>query len=182
MTEADTGTEGQRPYKLPEKAASATIHFLYGLPERGNHASVKDYLLEKKYALIADLVQEGFTQEQIEEAVNSDTVKVAPVFQTRISDLFWVEEHEGELDKLAAQMERECGGDGTDENVPVMGDVVSVGGTLGSQQTAMVALVYAAHKGIIVETTNDRGMGVGPLFISKKSPMASIFVSAQPSS
>ena len=67
-------------------------------------------------------------------------------------------------------------------NVPAMGDVASVGATLGSQQIAMVALIYAAHKGIVTETDIDRGIGVGPLFISKKSPMASVLLSDQPSS
>src|SRR3990167_3393180 len=174
MTEAKRDPEGQGSYKVTEKVASATIHFLYGLSERGNNTSVEAYLSENRYALTADLLQEGFTTEQIEEAVNSGKVKVAPAFKARVSDLFWVEEHEAELDKLAAQVERECGGDGTDMNVPVMGDVASVGATLGSQQTAMAALVYAAHRGIIVETEIDRGIGVGPLFISKKSPMASL--------
>jgi len=182
MTETNRGAEGQEPYKVPEKVASATVHFMYGLSEKGDNASVEGYLSEHKYGLTADLLQEGFTTEQIEEAVNSGKVKVTPAFKNRVSDLFWVEEHEKELDQLAAQMEQECGGDGTDMNVPAMGDVASVGATLGSQQIAMVALIYAAHKGIVTETDIDRGIGVGPLFISKKSPMASVLLSDQPSS
>lgn len=173
-------TKGQQPpYKVPERIASATIHFLYGLSEKGSYVSVRDYLLEKKYALTADLVQEGFTAEQIEEAVNSGKVKVAPVFKARISDFYWVQEHEKELDQLTTQVERECGGDGTDMDVPAMGDVASVGGVLGSQQIAMAALVYAAHKGVVAETSIDRGIGVGPLFINTKNPVANLILEKQ---
>ena len=182
MTEADRVPEARGPYKLLERFASATIHFMYGISEKGNHTSVEAYLQDKKYALTADLMQEGFTQGQIEEAVNTGQVKATPVFKKRISDLYWISESEEELNKLAAQIERECGGDGSDMNVPAMGDVVSVGGTLGSQQIAMVALVYAAHKGVVGETDIDRGMGVGPLFISKKSPMADLMLKSETSS
>ncbi|OGD95536.1 hypothetical protein A3A48_00770 [Candidatus Curtissbacteria bacterium RIFCSPLOWO2_01_FULL_37_9] len=173
-------TKGQQPpYKVPERIASATIYFLYGLSEKGSNSSVEDYLKERKFALTADLVQEGFTQEQIESAVNNGNVKVAPVFKKRVTDFYWLPESEEELDQLAARVERECGGDGTDMNVPAMGDVASVGAVLESQQLAMAALVYANHKGIVAETEIDRGIGVGPLFISKKNPMANLILENQ---
>lgn len=176
MTQETRNSEQQEPYKVPEQFASATIHFLYGISEKGDYRTVAEYLVDKKFALTADLIQEGFTPEQIEDAVNNGGVRTAPVFKKRISDLYWTEDSEYELDKLAARVERECGGDGTDLNVPAMGDVVSVGGALGSQQLAMAALVYAAHKGLVGETEIDRGMGVGNLFINKKNPIARIIL------
>ena len=113
--------EHKLPYKVPEKVASATIHFLYGISERGKFASVNDYLKAKKYALTADLIQEGFKQEQIEEAVNNGSVKVAPVFNKRISDFYWTTEAEKELDELSAKVQFQCGEDGSDGNAPMGG-------------------------------------------------------------
>ncbi len=162
------------PYKTPEKFASATIHFFYGFSEPGQHDSVPAYLNEKKYALTADLVQEGFSPQQIEESVNSGGVRVAPVFRKRVTDLYWITEAENELDEMAAQAQRNCGGDGTDPNAPVGGDVASLGGILGSQPLALAVVTYAAHKGLLVETEIDRGIGVGPMYVSKDSPLASI--------
>jgi|SRR3989344_4326962 len=127
-----------QPYKIPEKFASATIHYLYGLSKPSNHESVYSYLEKKKYALTADLVQEGFSPQLIENAVNS-------------------------------------GGDGTDPNAPAFGDVASLGGILGNQQIALALIAYAANKGLLIETGIDRGIGVGPLFVSKNNPLASIF-------
>ena len=75
--------QGQ-PYKASERFASMTIHFMYGFSEQSQFSSVSDYLNDKKYALTADLAQEGFSPEQIEEAVNSGLVKVAPVFRKRV--------------------------------------------------------------------------------------------------
>jgi hypothetical protein len=61
-------------------------------------------------------------------------------------------------------------------NAPVGGDVLSLGGEFDSQQVALIALVYAAHKGYVKETKIDRGAGVGPLFVSSKSPLAKLLV------
>lgn len=160
------------PYKVPEKVVSATIHFLYGISERGKFKSVNDYLRANKYALTADLIQEGFKPEQIEEAVNSGSVKVAPVFNKRISDLYWTAEVEKELDELSVKVQNQCGGDGSDGNAPVGGDIVSIGGLLGSQQMALAGIAYAASRGLVLETDIDRGVGVGNMFVSKDSPLA----------
>ncbi|OGD87632.1 hypothetical protein A2870_03080 [Candidatus Curtissbacteria bacterium RIFCSPHIGHO2_01_FULL_41_11] len=177
--EAKIGKQPQ-PYKVPERIASATIHFMYGISEKGDYRTIAEYMIDKKFCLTADLIQEGFTSDQIEDAVNDGGVKVAPVFKKRISDLYWTEETAYELDKMAVRVERECGGDGTDLNVPAMGDVMSVGAALGSQQLAIAALAYAAHKGLIGETGIDRGMGVGNLFINKKNPLAGILLEEVP--
>lgn len=166
------GNKGKLPYKVPKKIASATIHFLYGISERGKFKSVNDYLKANKYALTADLIQEGFKPEQIEEAVNNGSVKVAPVFKKRISDFYWTPEAEKELDELSAKIQYQCGGDGSDGNAPVGGDIVSIGGLLGSQQMALAGIAYAASKGLVLETDIDRGMGVGNMFVSKDSPLA----------
>ncbi len=167
-------TQQGQPYKTPESFASATIHFMYGLSERGQYDSVAAYLGDKKYALTADLAQEGFSPEQIEEAVNSGSVKAAPVFRKRATDFYWTTEAEVDLDEMAAQAQRNCGGDGTDPNAPVGGDVVSLGGILGSQPLALAVVTYAAHKGLLIETEIDRGIGVGPMYVSKDSPLASV--------
>lgn len=174
-------TEGSRklPYKVPEEIVSATIHFLYGISERRKFSSVNDYLTANKYALTADLIQEGFTPEQIEEAVNNGSVKVVPVFDKRISDLYWTPQAEKELNELSVRVQYQCGGDGSDGNAPTMGDIVSIGGALGSQQIALAGIAYASSKGLILETDIDRGMGVGNMFVSKDSPLASI-VSPKP--
>lgn len=167
------GNKRKLPYKVPEKIASATIHFLYGISERGKFKSVNDYLKVNKYALTADLIQEGFKPEQIEEAVNSGSVKVAPVFNKRISDFYWTTEAEKELDELSVKIQYQCGGDGSDGNAPVGGgDIVSIGGLLGSQQMALAGIAYAASKGLVLETDIDRGMSVGNMFVSKDSPLA----------
>lgn len=166
----------KKPYKVPERIVSATIHFLYGFSERGKFASVNDYLKVNKYALTADLIQEGFQPEQIEEAVNGGSMKVAPVFENRISDFYWTSEAEKELDELSAKIQFQCGGDGTDGNAPIMGDIVSIGAALGSQQIAMAGIAYAASKGLVLEVEMDRGMGVGNMFVSKDNPLASIMV------
>jgi hypothetical protein len=163
-----------KDYALPKKYASATIHFLYGCSKPSNPSSVVAYLKEKKYATIADLIGEGLAKDQIEAEVRDGEIKVAPVFQKRITDLFWLPESESELEKLAKQTQVLCGGDGTDGNAPAMGDVVSVGAELGSQQIALVALAYAAHKGYVKETQIDRGIGVGPCFVSTENPLATI--------
>lgn len=160
------------PYKVPEKIVSATIHFLYGISERGKFKSVNDYLVANKYALTADLIQEGFTPEQIEEAVNNNSVRVAPVFDKRISDFYWTPEAEKELDELSVKVKYQCGGDGSDGNAPAMGDIVSIGRILGSQQMALAGIAYAASKGLVLETDIDRGVGVGNVFVSKDSPLA----------
>lgn len=170
------GDKRKSPYKVPEKIASATIHFLYGISEKGKFKSVNDYLKANKYALTADLIHEGFKPEQIEEAVNNGSVKVAPVFKKRISDFYWIPEAEKELDELSIKVQWQCGGDGSDRNAPVMGDIVSIGGMLGSQQMALAGLAYAASKGLVLETNIDRGMGVGNMFLSKDNPLAPIVV------
>ncbi len=167
-------TQQGQPYKTPESFASATIHFMYGLSERGKYDSVAAYLGDKKYALTADLTQEGFSPEQIEEAVNGGSVKAAPVFRKRVTDFYWTTEAEVELDQMAAQAQRNCGGDGTDPNAPAFGDVASLGGVLESQQLALAVVTYATHKGLLVETEIDRGIGVGPVYISKNNPLASV--------
>lgn len=176
MSEAERDEGLKEPYKLPEKFASATVHFLYGLSESGSYNSVSQYLKDKKYAFIADLISEGFKPEQIEEAVNTpDEIKVAPVFKARVTDMFWTSEAEDELDRLADVAKEQCGGDGTNGNSPAFGDVVSLGGVLESQQLALVAITYAANKGTILETSMDRQMGAGPVFTSKDSPLVRIF-------
>lgn len=168
----------QTPYKLPEKFADATVHFLYGLSEPTKPGSVLGYLRlqDKKYAFIADLIAEGLTPEQIEQAVNSGDVKTAPVFNSRVTDLFWDPEAEGVLEELAVAAQANAGGDGTDPNAPIRADVVSLGGFFESQQIALVALAFAAHRGLVIETDIDRGMGVGNMFVSKDSPLARILV------
>lgn len=172
MTPEESGEHLKQPYKVPEKIASATIHFLYGISEREKFASVDDYLAANKYALTADLIEEGFKPEQIEEAVNSGSIKVAPVFNKRISDFYWTTEAEKELDELSVKVQFQCGGNGSDGDAPVGGDIVSIGGVLGSQQMALAGIAYAANKGLVLETDIDRGMGVGNMFISKDSPLA----------
>ena len=151
----------QEPYRMPERFATATVHFLHGLSEPGMHASVEDYVKDNGYALCAELAQAGFKPEQIEAAVNSGLVHQAPVFNARITDLYWSPEAEGELDDLARKAEAACS-QGC--------DVVSLGGELESQQSAIVAIAFAAHKGQILETPIMRQ--VGPLFVSKDSQMA----------
>lgn len=173
MTYQEAG-QPKEPYRLPEKFASATIHFLYGFSNPSHPASAEAYLADKKYALTADLVAEGLTPEQIEAAVNSGRVKVAPVFKNRISDLYWIPEAEGGLEELAAKARENCGGDGTNPDSPVFGDVLSLGAELDSQQIALAAIAYAANRELIVETTFDRGAGVGNLFVSKDSPLAKL--------
>jgi len=157
-------------YELPEKCANMTVHFLYGTAP-SNPDSVIAYLKEKKYALIADLVNEGLTKEKIEQAVREDKVKVAPVSSKRMSDLFWLPEYESELEEMAKKAQKLCGGDCKDGNAPIGGDVLSLGADFDSQQLALVALTYAAHKGYVKETEIDRGAGVGPLFVSSESPL-----------
>lgn len=180
MTE-DKRDEGQKqPYKLPQEAASATVHFLYGLSEPGSYGSIAAYLKDKKYAFIADLIAEGFKPEQIEEAVNSGGIKTTPVFKKRVTDMFWISEAEEELEKLASEAKEQCGGDGTNREAPAFGDVVSVGGALESQQLALVAITYAVSKGMILETAMDRRLGVGPVFVSKDNPLARV-LSSEPS-
>lgn len=61
-----------------------------------------------------------------------------------------------------------------------MGDIVSVGAALGSQQIAMAGIAYAAYKGLVLETEIDRGMGVGNMFISKDSPLAIMMAQKKP--
>jgi hypothetical protein len=163
------------PYRVPKEIASATIHFLYGVSKKRNFASINDYLKKNKYALTADLLQEGFKTTQIEEAVNSGSIKVAPVFKKRISDLYWIPEVEKELDELSIIVKAQCGGDGKDMEAPAMGDVASVGAVLESQQIALAAIAYSANKGLILETDIDRGIGIGNLFVSKDSPASIIF-------
>lgn len=169
------GDQPRKPYKMPEKIAYATIHYLYGFSTPSHPESVEAYLREKKYALAADLLVEGLSPEQIEEAVNSGQVRVAPVFNSRTTDLYWLPEAEGGLEELAAAAQANSGGNGSDPNAPAFGDVVSIGGVLESQQLALAALAYGAHRGLVLETTIDRGIGVGPLFISKDSPLAALF-------
>lgn len=172
--------EGQRePYKLPEQIASATIHHLYGFSERRGYPTVVDYLLDRKYALTADLLAEGFKPKQIEDAVDAGGVKVASVFKTRITDFYWVQEAEEELGLMAVAAQENCGGDGSNPNAPAFGDVVSLGGVLESQQLALAALTYAEYKGMVVDTGIDRGMGVGPAYVSKDSPLVALFVPPQ---
>ena len=162
-------------YQVPEEFATATVHFLYGgVSKPSQPKSVEVYLKGKKFALLADLIKEGLSKEQIEAAVREGKVNVAPVFSKRTTDLFWIPEAESELEKLARQTQELCGGDGTNPSSPVAGDIVSVGGALGSQQLALVALAYAAHKGLVKETRMDRGLGVGPLFMSSSSPLAAM--------
>ena len=168
------GDKRKSPYKVPKKIASATIHFLYGISEKGKFKSISDYLKANRYALTADLIQEGFKPEQIEEAVNGGLVRVAPVFKKRISDFYWIPEAEKELDELSANVQYQCGGSGRDGNGPAMGDVVSIGAALESQQIALAVIAYAANKGLILETDINRGMGVGNIFVSKDNPLAPI--------
>jgi hypothetical protein len=175
----ETGQKQREPYKVPERIASATIHHAYGFSERGEYPTVVDYLLDKKYALTADLLAEGFKPKQIEDAVNAGGVNAAPVFKTRITDFYWVEEAEEALDAMAVIAQENCGGDGSSPNAPAFGDVVSLGGVLESQQLALAALTYAEHKGMVVDTGIDRGMGVGPAYVSKDSPLVTLFVSPQ---
>ncbi len=167
---------GNENYTVPEKFASATVHFTYRLAKPSQPESVEAYLKEKKFALLADLRAEGLSKEQIEAAVRSGSVKVAPVFSKRITDLFWLQESESELEKLAQQAQELCGGDGKNPNAPIGGDIVSVGGELESQQLALVALAYAAHKGLVKETGVDRGLGVGPIFLSTTNPLTTLLL------
>ncbi len=180
MISPDKVEQTREPYQLPERFASATIHFGYGISEPTRPASVHAYLEERRYALIADLIAEGLTSQQIEEAVNNGQVKTAPVFKSRTTDLFWIPEAEGGLEELAAAAYANAGGDGSDPNAPVGADIVSLGGTLESQQLALVALSYAAHKGMVIETDIDRGMGVGNLFVSKDGPLARMLGLTEP--
>lgn len=175
-----TESHENQPYKIPERFASMTIHFMYGFSEPGHYGSVGAYLGavgEKKYALTADLVSEGFSPQQIEEAVNSGEVKVAPVFTKRATDFYWTNEAETELDQITDQAQRNCGGNGTDPDAPAFGDVASLGEIFGSQQIALAVIAYGAHKGLLLETGIDRGIGVGPVYISKDNPLASILAS-----
>ena len=178
--EAPRENQARQPYKVPAEFASVTIHFLYyGLSEKGHYPSVKEYFREKQYALTADLIKEGFTPEQIEKAVDSGVVRVAPVFKKRVTDFYWTKEAEKSLNKMAELAAKNCGGDGTDFNVPAFGDIASLGGIFESQQIALAALAYAAHKNLVAETDMDRGIGIGPLFINKANPVASLFVSSE---
>ncbi|MBI4095493.1 MAG: hypothetical protein HY438_01380 [DPANN group archaeon] len=164
-----------KSYTVPEKFASATLHFMYGsISKPSQPKSVEAYLSERKFALLADLCGEGLSKEQIGAAVRSGKVNVAPVFSKRNTDLFWLPEAESELEKLAQKAQELCGGDGKNLNLPVAGDIVSIGGALKSQQLALVALAYAAHRGLIKETAMDRGLGVGNLFVSTNSPLVGL--------
>lgn len=192
------GAPEARPerYQAPERVAPMTLRFggFSGAKDRG--LSIVNSLRGEKAGFLSDLVAGGYTQREVEDAVNNGSVKVAPVFSERVTDLYWVAEPqvEADLDRLAIEIQRQCGGTGAgaDMDLPIMGDVVSVGGYLeeypvpgfenySGQPIALAGIAYAAHKGLVLETKLNRGPAVpGPLFVSKDSHAAPALTAPTP--
>jgi hypothetical protein len=163
-------------YKVPEKIVSATIHFLYGISEKGSK-NLLEFMTEKKFALTADLLQYGFTPQQIEEAVNSSRLKVVPWPKNqRKTDFYWLNDISAlaELEKLAADATKFCYGQDK-SNKPIGGDLASVGAEMGSQQLAIVGLIYAREQGRVVEL-EDFDRGAGPLYVNSDSVFAKVLL------
>lgn len=159
----------QEKYKVPEKIASMTVNFMYGLSEQGSFATVKEYLQKHGFALTADLLSEGFKPADIEEAVNNGAVKVAywPEKDTK-THLYWLEEGDAlqKLEELAEQAAKFCYGRTPDEAVG--GNFRTVGAEMESQQRALVGLIYAREQGKLREVDIDiTGDGCGPLYVAK---------------
>lgn len=155
------------PYKVPEEFSSMTIHHLYGISGR-NHLPLMSWFARYHFALLADLKMSEFGNQEIEEAVGKDQLKVAdwPKEKT-LTNFFWVElgGADDELRQLGDKAVELCFGQ--DENQPVGGDFASVGAALGSQQLALAGLIYAREKGHLREIDLDGP--VGPLYVPRGS-------------
>ena len=167
-------------YKLPENVASMTTNHLYEISETGQQASVREYLQSHGFGLTADLLAQGFKPSDIEDAVNSGDVGVAhwPAREPK-TDMYWAKDEATlkRLDELAGEAVRFCYGQ--DVYQPIGGNFATVGAEMGSQQRALVGLVYARESGRVREIP-EIDNGAGPLYVAKDSFSEKMFASMFP--
>ncbi len=171
--------EFERPpyYTLPEKISSMTLHHIYGTDRE--YMDLNDYMEKYEYVLLYDLIAQRYNPDEIVSAVTSGELKAAPwPKQKRHTDLIWHLSIEAvnNLRFLAEEAVEYCYGMKADE--PIGGDIMSVGAEMGSQQRALVGLIYAREQGQLIEL-EDFDRGAGPLYINAKSPFAKLLGGAE---
>jgi len=162
MTSAEKLRE---PYQLPEYFVSMTIHHLYGIGEAVSDETVDGYMAKHGYTLMTDLLVSGLSKEDIESCGKLRYPSVAhwPAKEPQ-TDFFWSENEETKtkLTELADKAVGLCFGQ--DEHQPVGGTFASVCGELGSQQLAIVGLIYGREQGRLQEFP-EFDNGAGPVYV-----------------
>lgn len=164
-----TGETRPEPYKLPEKISNMTIHHLYGIDKPVESETVAGFFLRHGFGLVADVLMSGAKPEDLEAAVNDGTISVAHWPEKEpITDLLWdgSEITTKRLEELADKAVELCYGQ--DGSQPMGGDFATVGAEIGSQQLAIVGLIYARHQGRLREIP-ELGNFAGPKYVKRGS-------------
>jgi len=155
-----------RSYVFPEEIATMTTR----MGDGEAFDSAQDYLAKHHFALAADFAITGLRREDIQTAVREEQIKAAPwPLKERVTDFFWgiddpsVEKLEG----LATKAIAACYGQ--DEQQPIGGNVMSVGGEMGSQQLALAGLVYAREHGDLREIMLPEADALGVMYVVRDS-------------
>lgn len=147
-------------YKVPKKCSSATVHFDHSKMYR----TVQEYLIDKNYALLCDLLRQGFNSRHIEKSVKAKRISVAHwPKEESLTDVFWSNDKSSlkKLEELASKAVKSCSKDNVSNSVYFEGlklrsryiltDLISFGEVVGSQQLALVGLTYAREQGKLLE-------------------------------
>lgn len=172
--------QGTSRYIFPERFALMTTR----IGDGEEIESAQDYLANHHFALAADFAGTGLRGSDIEDAVNGGQIKAAPwPLNLRETDFFWglSDESTEKLDTLAQQAVAACYGQTPEE--PFGGNIMTVGGEMGSQQLALAGLVYARERGDLREiepTEETGGTAMNCLYIVRDSYAGRTFAQILP--